>query len=786
MRPLRLEIEGFTSFRDRVAVDFDGLDLFAITGPTGAGKSSLLDAMVLALYGQVPRVAKEYKQLISHGAERMSVRLDFRVGHATYRIARTVRASGQPQFRLERVENGLAVGVADRAAVVGAEVERLLGLDYDAFVRSVVLPQGQFDAFLKGKPEERRKILVALLNLDVYRRMLELANARAGDARRQAEFLGRELETTLAGATLAATAAKRGEQQQAEVERTDAERSAAALTAARPLAERVRDARRDLDRLAREVEAEEERRRRGEATLADADARGRALAAEAERATAALAEAELDPQRHLALAEARPRLEQLAAARARAAALDQETRDGAKALARAEVAAKHAAAAAVAAEGAERKAAKALAEAAAARDEAQQRHAAHALRRHLEKGEPCPVCEQVVKKLPKGTAAPAVDEADAALSRASAAHQTVRRALEGARVTAERAAAEARRIESESARAGQEAERAAKALEALERPLSRLFDAARLEAPDALLRAVAGELTVIERARAARERLEAEARRTEKELTQHQAERARAEGAAKEAVARLAALAANRKVAERELTEALAAFGEPEGAVAQLDARLTAAQRKAQEAAVRAARLRAEADGLAEGAARAEAVRARKAALDKEAALLGTLAQHLKADQFLAWVQEEALNVLAEDASRHLLALSRGRYSLLWKDQDFLARDHWNADSTRSVKTLSGGETFLASLALALGLAERVAALAAEGRAGDALDSLFLDEGFGSLDADALDQVVDALDELHGGQRMVGVVTHLQPLAERLPARVEVRRSDTGSQVCVV
>jgi exonuclease SbcC len=179
-------------------------------------------------------------------------------------------------------------------------------------------------------------------------------------------------------------------------------------------------------------------------------------------------------------------------------------------------------------------------------------------------------------------------------------------------------------------------------------------------------------------------------------------------------------------------------------------------------------------------------MRTRKAALDREAGLLGTLAQHLKADQFLAWVQEEALHVLAEDASRHLLALSRSRYSLHWKDQDFLVQDHWNADSARSVKTLSGGETFLASLALALGLAERVAALAAEGRAGDALESLFLDEGFGSLDADALDQVVDALDELHGGQRMVGVVTHLQALAERLPARVEVRRTDDGSRVGVI
>ena len=784
MRPLRLEIEGFTSFRERVAVDFEGLDLFAITGPTGAGKSSLLDAMVLALYGQVPRVAKEYKQLISHGAERMSVRLDFRVGEATYRIARTVRVSGQPQFRLERVENGLAVGVADRAAEVAAEVERLLGLDYDAFVRSVVLPQGQFDAFLKGKPEERRKILVALLNLDVYRRMLELANAKASDARRQAEFLGRELQTTLAGATAEAAAARRSEVRDAEVARGEAERSVTVLSAMRPLAQRVRDARRDVDRLARDFEAEEALRRRCEVTLAEVEERGRALGVEAEAATAALAGFDVDAQRHLALVEARPRLEQLGVLVARVSALARDAKASSEAAGGTPEATERAAAAVTKAEAAERKTAKALADAEAARDEAQRQHAAHALRQHLERGDPCPVCEQVVRKLPKG-GVPAVGEAEKALTVARADHETARRALEAARVAAERAALEARRVEAEGERLAGEAGVASKALQELRRPLSRVFAAPRLDEPEALLREVSSELKALEGARSARERIQGESRRIERAAAQHQAERARAEGAAKDIEARLATLARSRQGSDRELADALEAFGAPENAVEQLDARIAAAQRSAQDVAVRAASLRAEADRLAEDVARADELRARKVALDQEGGLFATLAQHLKADQFLAWVQEEALHLLAEDASRHLLALSRGRYSLIWKDQDFLARDHWNADSTRSVKTLSGGETFLASLALALGLAERVAALAAEARAGDALESLFLDEGFGSLDAEALDQVVDALDELQGGQRMVGVVTHLQSLAERLPARVDVKRSDAGSRVSV-
>ena len=102
--------------------------------------------------------------------------------------------------------------------------------------------------------------------------------------------------------------------------------------------------------------------------------------------------------------------------------------------------------------------------------------------------------------------------------------------------------------------------------------------------------------------------------------------------------------------------------------------------------------------------------------------------------------------------------------------------DHWNADEVRSVKTLSGGESFLASLALALALAERLASFSVEGKAQQRLESLFLDEGFGSLDRETLDVVVQGIEALHGGQRMVGVVTHIPELAERMPARVEVAK----------
>ena len=175
----------------------------------------------------------------------------------------------------------------------------------------------------------------------------------------------------------------------------------------------------------------------------------------------------------------------------------------------------------------------------------------------------------------------------------------------------------------------------------------------------------------------------------------------------------------------------------------------------------------------------------KKQTKDAEAALAQALAQHLRADQFLAYVLEEALRRLAADGSRHLRQLSQGRYSLECEGQEFSVVDHWNADARRSVKTLSGGETFLASLGLALALAESLASLSAADRVGEALESLFLDEGFGTLDPETLGQVVQAIEALQGGERMVGVITHLPELAEQMPARVSVGRSERGATLTI-
>jgi len=109
---------------------------------------------------------------------------------------------------------------------------------------------------------------------------------------------------------------------------------------------------------------------------------------------------------------------------------------------------------------------------------------------------------------------------------------------------------------------------------------------------------------------------------------------------------------------------------------------------------------------------------------------------------------------------------------------------NWNADEVRSVRTLSGGETFLASLALGLGLAEGLPKLSLGEHDRQQLESLFIDEGFGTLDTDeTLGSVAQALENLQSGNRLVGIVTHVKGLADRLPAQIRVVKTQTGSHL---
>ncbi|WBP91136.1 AAA family ATPase [Kitasatospora cathayae] len=153
-----------------------------------------------------------------------------------------------------------------------------------------------------------------------------------------------------------------------------------------------------------------------------------------------------------------------------------------------------------------------------------------------------------------------------------------------------------------------------------------------------------------------------------------------------------------------------------------------------------------------------------------------------------AYVLAARLEEVAKAANTRLERMSSGRYVLSHTDARTSGRgrsglgleilDQWTGQ-TRDTTTLSGGESFFASLALALGLADVVAQEAG----GSQLDTLFIDEGFGSLDDETLEEVLEVLDELRSYSRTVGVVSHVADLRRRIPTQMQVRKSQDGSTV---
>ncbi len=202
------------------------------------------------------------------------------------------------------------------------------------------------------------------------------------------------------------------------------------------------------------------------------------------------------------------------------------------------------------------------------------------------------------------------------------------------------------------------------------------------------------------------------------------------------------------------------------------------------QSAVAAARERARAaqERIAERRASAGTILADRDAAESAQQVAKLLGNLLRSDGFPRWLVASALDTLVADASRSLADLSGGQFELTHDNGEFLVIDHADADSRRPVKTLSGGETFQASLALALALSSQMSGLAAQGAA--RLESIFLDEGFGTLDEANLEIVASTLENLATrGDRVVGVITHVPALAERVPVRFAVSRDQRTSSV---
>lgn len=928
MRPIKLELQGFTSFRERCEIDFTRLDLFAITGPTGAGKSSLLDAITYALYGRTERLGKSGRELISSEAPAMQLTFEFKAGAETYRVFRRVKQT-TATVRLEKKEpDGSWTSITSAIKHMEEEIVRLVGLEFDAFTRAVILPQGKFDQFLRGDSSKRKILLSELLNMNVYRDMMQQANQRGKEHADKASWAEQHIDNSISEESLSAL-----NQAKAELEQEYSERQAdlAAMEKAQPVARDLIQWRTQLQINQKDAASAQEER---EAALSQIAAQSQAAAekdARVKKIDTDIQAVKYDPNEHILLVGLVRDAERLGEIRSEIANSERQTRDVKAEL---DIASPKITAAELEVQNAQQRldgaqnelararkeysdqmtrygSAKALdslradlemfnkrvvkrelveaelyslkaeletrdekvARIVRQRQEAEDRlnmaeatlekislqNRAADLLQQLRLGDSCPVCDQTVTVIPRMMDIPDLDgakrERKAAakyvddckdkdvetkkhfelltdkitlkvqeLQECSDSVSAIRAKFVGALGSEPGPDSLARidAIKQSLEEAGAKTDELAESLESCRRASS-LYDRQLQDARHAvglIQQKIDGLQLRIQALKSQEAELVAklkgrpELNGLKKELKGQADAKIKMDGlmrerdSARKALEEIERMAIALKTqvgeAAKRHEQAVSAAAEAgkkeqsllkklrkilgdtpvtEGAeLDELDQRIHDVNETLTSIRMQIEKNRAETENLSSKLKKNQELREEAAKFKKSAALYRELAILLDLKNFQQYLLAASFTSLARDGSRYMEDLTNGRYSFTCNGDDFEVQDHWNGDDQRSVSTLSGGEAFLASLSLALALAQGIVELSGE-RGAVALESLFLDEGFSTLDSETLGKVADALPLLQKSGRMIGVITHVQGFAEQLPSQIEIIKTPTGSRV---
>ena len=868
MKPLSLTMSAFGPYAGVTQLDFGKLGsegVFLITGDTGAGKTTIFDAISFALYGEASggaerRAARSFRSDYAAAEAETYVEFFFEHRGREYRIKRapeyerrklrgegTTKQAAYAEF--ECAETGELI---TRIDAVNARVGELTGLSRSQFAQTVMIAQGDFLKILNAKSEDRKRLFQKLFDTEVFAGIQQRLKDMNGECAQAVERINALSEAELARLKddMDFARAKELRELRTDVRRMDKlpglleerlrarrERLDAAMAAAAQGEQRAallsaqlaeaRHTNRELDerdKLVRELEkmnasgeataAQEEKltHARCAARLAGAEALLKKWTAESAENAAQLSAAEQ------ALKKGEAAQEEWAARRA-AAEKELEgaeaLKDGLRRMAEAIPLLMNAAAGAAALK-AQREAAKLCLEESRRRDAEytavkERFYASQAglLAAELKEGQPCPVCGATEHPAPACPASePATKEQ---LERADGE----RRRAE-ARVHAAAAEAAKRQAELESAKGRLEALGFTGGESAQELEGECAHTRAEIQRREAAAKRARAEseaaLAALSRAKAALENAEKRRADIEAALEAQQAEFAaglsalgfagaeeyeRAKMPARDMDALDAQLRARRERL-RSLTDRLEALtekltGAERAELEALEAEAAEAQRASRAAGEAAAAMKSAAAADEEAIARIRELSARRAEAQRRWAVVkevydtvsGQVSRRVKIS-FETYVQQYYFKQVIAAANKRLTVLTDGMFVLRVKEEARNMRSQAGLDldvldrSTglwRDVSTLSGGESFMASLALALGLADTV-----QSRSGGVrLDAMFIDEGFGTLDENSLRQAMELLTRLAGGRRLVGVISHMAELKERIDKKVVVTKTAAGS-----
>ncbi len=884
MRIHGLEITGLGPYAGTEEIAFDGLNeagVLLLSGPTGSGKTTILDAVCFAVYGEIPRAAKGSEIVSDHRRPDTvpEAVLDFTVAGSRLRVTRSPEyrrpkkhhpeefTTQKQSVRLERRQGAEWTEESTGWSETNNRLRELVGMNADQFHQLVLLPQGKFARFLESGAVERKDLLETLFPgndltyvedwlKDRARRDAEARNGKLGEisdrleqARPDFDSLIAELDEETAqglppfpahdepgpviewtGAVSAKlsemTAAATGAREKSQRASAKADQALAAANRKRDL---VRQRAEAEDRV-KELEAESDWRD-GLASRIDAADRAASVvpAILGSRRQAELASALERQSNELAAGlrsadsagtDEEPKLQELRADSSKeAAAIENFEGEGLRRRRELDrlVGEREAELEALEKGGPETELARsraALTEARKARDAARERLIEIRRRRtagmaaeladKLEEGIPCPVCGSTEHPGVDHTEAPPVSEEEEKLAADRDAESEL--ALTGATQSHDAAAAESRsRVTKLRDEIGHLYGERKGLLEKEEKlAAGEAGPTARRELLEALIEQIDSFLRSSQRATEARAAAEQAAESVEKETGGRGFPDLDTAAAAWIDPGELADLKTEVADHDRELNLAKGLLG---GELKEIDRNETVETAPLEKAATEAAGLRdrdieihataterqqtfdgvtGEIPALYEELGPLRDAAARSAELHRLAS--GDNEQRIKLSTYVLAVR---LKQVIQAANRHLQRMSNDRYELVYSG-DVEAHGassglgirvfDSHTSETRSTGTLSGGESFYASLSLALGLAEVVQ----HESGGKPLETLFIDEGFGTLDSRTLDQVMDVIDDLREGGRTVGLVSHVDELRNRVTARIEVSAGRAGSTVRVV
>ena len=859
-------MRAFGPYAGETVIDFEklqGRHLFLICGPTGAGKTTILDAMCYALYGKTSgdRTGEKMRSDYADSSERTEVIFDFMLGDKTYRATRSPaqmvdkkRGSGQTlaamQASLSELEDGkeintLRTGIEEAAG-------KLIGLNADQFCQVILLPQGDFRKLLVAKADEREAILKQLfktqrfsdfkdrlkdrLDAKVREKMEKqtredqiLSSSGATDEKQLSQMVeeaGKELkeaqdivksrekesnefrevyqkETALMGhfteleKALKQDAALKNE----EGRMKEMEASLSLIRSARELAPYFVQ----LDGITREGKQEAVKLKTARADMETYSKLNETLEKRIQELDAMKEKREEERKTALKMQDLVPKAKLYGAA-------VQALKNAKNALSRAEEETKRLQAAAEAA----RKARDEQKEKADAVRKSYIEGQAFLLAEGLEDGVPCPVCGAVHHPAPaRGgdnvAKAEDVERAQKEYERASAAYDRANDTKEKhstgayAKAMSDHAKADAQMKTLEEI---PEAYRDPKYLEA---ESTRLLTDIRKweqdkETAAAQLRKAGADLSASQaacrNAEERREELVKKYRETESVLKEasdkagfqslDECKEWYKKKDTEESVRKtLEQYRADRKSTEERIkAEEQATAGKERPDMQALNEKSKALQDQLKKASERAAALKERTETLQKAVSDARAIEKELEDLRKEEGLIRGLYDLTSGKKTRITLERYVLGTLLDDvanaANLRLLSMSRRRYSLhRMTDESGLGKGGLSlevSDSftgrSRPANTLSGGETFLASLSLALGLADVVQSR----QGGVRLDTMFIDEGFGTLDPDSLNSAMNTLIDLQNTGRMVGIISHVPELEERIDARLRVTPAEKGSK----